>query len=88
MKNLILYLMLGGQVKSFGHTLRAMDTDNKGMDDVAGLMCESGGLALEAYAKGDLKGAKGLLKTVADGVYTALGYEPLQESAKTGAGTI
>lgn len=75
------FLLFGNQAKALGKTLRDLDADNKGFEDVAGNVAEQTGQAMIAFGRGDMKGHKGFMKAAADGIYTYLGYEiPTQPS--------
>lgn len=65
----------GNQAKAIGETLRGIDPDNKGEDDVIGTVFQSAGIALVAYSSGNLSGFKSYLKAAADGIYNYLGLE-------------
>lgn len=68
------YFSLGGnQMRATGKTLKDIDTDNTGAEDIAGVFLDTGGRAFVAYAKGDLENWQGYLKMVADGIYAYLG---------------
>lgn len=68
MKNKILLLIVAAQAKAFGTSLRAMDSDDKGNDDIIGHILESAGGALTAYAASDDKGFRKYLKVIADSI--------------------
>lgn len=66
MRNRFLYLLIASQVSSFGQSLRVIDSDNKGNDDVIGSIMQLSGSALMAFLNGDTKGFRKYLKIIAD----------------------
>lgn len=73
MKNKILFLVIAAQLRAFGVTLKAIDADNKGNDDLFGTILDESGQALSSYASSDDKGFKKYLRIIADSIYTFLG---------------
>lgn len=70
--NRLLFLIFGEQLRSLGRTLRGIDADNKGAEDIIGVMAEQGGQAMTAYGTGNLTGFRSYLKAAADGIFTYL----------------
>jgi hypothetical protein len=60
--------LAGTQMKTAGMLLEMQDADDKGTDDVLGHVLEAGGGAVLAFSGGNIKGANGYLKTLADGI--------------------
>lgn len=73
MKNRLLLAVIAAQLSAFGVTLRNLDSDNKGNDDVFGQVLQTSGSALNAFANNDDKGFKRYLKIIADSIYSFLG---------------
>jgi hypothetical protein len=67
------FAFAGDQVRSIGKTLRRLDIDEKGEDDVIGTLMDSGGRALVAFGTGNVNDFKSYLKLAADGIYSYLG---------------
>ncbi len=53
-KRQIIYIIAGSQLKGLGQTLKAIDKDNVGNDDLAGNLATVGGGVLVALGVGDL----------------------------------
>lgn len=68
MRNRILLIIIGAQLQAFGVSLRAMDSDSKGNDDVIGSALQLSGSAIGALANSDTKGFRKYLKLVADSI--------------------
>ena len=64
------------QIQSVGFALKAQDADNTGNDDMIGNLLNAVGTALSAFLRGDVKGFRGALKTIADSIYTFLEDTP------------
>lgn len=73
MRNRILILIIAAQMGSFGQTLKALDSDNKGNDDIIGQVLQIGGNAVQAFANSDDNGFRKYLKLIADSIYEFLG---------------
>jgi len=81
MKNKLLVLIIAAQMQAFGTSLRNLDSDNKGNDDIAGQILQIGGNAINAFGNGDDKGFKKYLRLIADSIYEFLGLtQPGQQS--------
>lgn len=72
-----------GSMQSAGAALKALDTDDKGPDDMAGRLLSLGGNACSALAFGNEKGFNAALRTVADSIYSYLGQQPPDAAAAT-----
>jgi hypothetical protein len=59
-------VIAGGQMQGLGMSLRALDPDDKGTDDLTGHLCQSGGSVLINAAMGNVKGTRGAVQTVRD----------------------
>jgi hypothetical protein len=59
-------VIAGGQMQGLGMSLRAMDPDDKGTDDLVGHLCQSGGQVLISAAMGNTKGTRGAVQTIRD----------------------
>lgn len=57
-----------GSMVAGGETLKALDEDTTGADDVAGKLLSVGGKALQKLSQGDTKGFNRNLKLVADAI--------------------
>jgi hypothetical protein len=53
---------------SFGQTLRLLDADSRGNDDVIGQVLQMSGNAVQAFANSDDKGFRKYLKLIADSI--------------------
>lgn len=62
-----------------GETIKALDEDTTGTDDIAGKLLSVGGKAMQRLARGDQKGFDKNLKLVADSIYEYLEVEPEEE---------
>lgn len=59
-------IIAGGQMKGLGSTLKALDPDNTGTDDLAGAILNAGGSVVIAAALDNLKGQRAAVTTVRD----------------------
>ena len=64
-----------GQVMNAGRTIRLIDTNRTGRDDLIGFILETSGEGFQKYLQGDMKGTDKALLAVADAIYTAQGLE-------------
>lgn len=76
MRNKLLLAVIAAQLGAFGVTLRNLDSDNKGNDDLFGMVLQTSGNALNSYANNDDKGFKKYLRIIADSIYSFLGLTP------------
>jgi hypothetical protein len=68
-----IWIQIGaGQMQMVGQILQAQDVNTTGSDDMAGKLLNVGATALNSYVRGDTKGFKGALKTIADSIYAFL----------------
>lgn len=58
-----------------GETIKALDEDMEGADDVAGKLLSVGGRAMQRLSRGDRKGFDKNLRLVADAIYEYLDGE-------------
>jgi hypothetical protein len=68
----MIMIIAGGQMQGLGMSLRAMDPDDKGTDDLVGHLCQSGGSVLINAGLGNVKGARGAVQTIRDACDTWL----------------
>jgi hypothetical protein len=68
----IWYQFAASQMQAIGDMLKFQDSNTTGNDDMAGNLLKSGSVALLAFARGDVKGFRGALKTIADSIYVFL----------------
>lgn len=76
MKNKLLLAVIAAQLAAFGVTLRNLDSDSKGNDDIFGQILQTSGNALNSFSNNDDKGFKKYLKVIADSIYSFLGLTP------------
>jgi len=62
MNKKIIYLIAGSQLSGVGQTLKALDPDAKGTDDLAGNLCSIGGQVLVAVGSDNLKNLRQALE--------------------------
>ena len=62
------YAFAASQMQVVGDMLKMQDTNATGNDDMAGSLLKVGSTALQAFARGDTKGFRGALKTIADSI--------------------
>jgi hypothetical protein len=73
------WLQMGAsQMEVIGKQMQRQDTNKTGVDDAVGSMLAGGSGALFDYADGKLKDAESSLLSVADGIYRAFGYDPVE----------
>ena len=66
------YILAASQMIGVGDALKEQDDNNTGNDDMAGSLIKGVATALKAFARGDIKGFRGALKTIADSIDTFL----------------
>ena len=55
-------IIAGGQLQGLGSTLKALDTDNVGTDDLAGNIAKASGSVLVATGAGNINGVRAALE--------------------------
>ena len=70
----IIFSIAGSSARGVGRTLRLLDRNDTGADDVGGKIADLFGAALESMAGGDVRNYNSYLKAVADVIYTQQGY--------------
>lgn len=58
----LIMIIAGGQLQGLGSTLKALDPDNTGNDDLAGNIAKAGGAVLVASGMGNIKGVRQALE--------------------------
>jgi hypothetical protein len=62
MNKKIIFLIAGSKLSGVGQTLKALDPDSKGTDDLAGNLCSIGGQVLVAVASDNIKSVRKALE--------------------------
>lgn len=61
-RNRLIMIIAGGQLQGLGQTLKSLDPDSKGTDDLAGSIAKAGGAVLVAAGAGNVKGVRAALE--------------------------
>jgi hypothetical protein len=60
----MLYIILGGQLQGAGRSVKALDTNTTGSDDLIGTICDAGGTVMIAAGTGNLNGQRNAVKLI------------------------
>lgn len=75
-RSVIIFSIAGSSARGIGKTLRLLDRNDTGADDVAGKIADLLGAAFESMAGGDLRNYNSYLKAAADVIYVQQGLTP------------